>query len=86
MDYIEREKAKELFDDTLVSTFARGILDECPSAFIVSIVRCKNCRRWTPDGGVGIGLDGTKWQYGECSLTKMSVKENDFCSYGERVR
>lgn len=83
-DYIERETAKEMFKDTLVYTYARGILDECPAADVVAVVRCKDCRRWTPDGGYGLDADGNKKLYGKCSITGMSHRENSFCNYGSR--
>ena len=52
------------------------------SADVVEVVRCKDCSRWTPDGGYGLDLDGTKRLYGDCSITQMSCKENHFCRYG----
>ena len=63
-----------------------GGLDECPlykpQADVVEVVRCKDCVRWSPDGGYGLDLDGTKRLYGECVITNFSHKENHFCSYG----
>jgi len=55
-----------------------------PTTDVVSVVRCKDCRRWTPDGGYGLDLDGTKRLYGECSIMKMPCKENHFCNFGSR--
>lgn len=83
-EYIEREQIKKLFDDTLITNFAKQIIDECPSADVVEVVRCKDCRRWTPDGGYGLDLDGNKKLYGECSITNMSHREDFFCSHGCR--
>ena len=49
------------------------------------VVRCKDCRRWVPDGGYGLDLDGTKRLYGKCGVTGFSHKENHFCGYGAKM-
>ena len=64
----------------------RKAIEEAPTADVVEVVRCKDCRRWTPDGGYGLDLDGTKRLYGECSLVKIAVKENHFCYFGSRSK
>ena len=59
-----------------------GLSDYLISEDVVAVVRCKNCKRWTPDGGHGLDLDGNKQLYGKCVLTNMAIKENNFCSFG----
>lgn len=88
------------FDDASVGsripfTKAKQIMDELTEQWNErcdeeidgeTIVRCADCKRWTPDGGYGEDLDGTKRRYGVCSATNFSHKENHFCSYGERKK
>lgn len=37
------------------------------------IIRCKECKYWTSDGGALMG----------CGLTEFVTSSDDFCSYGE---
>ena len=60
------------------------MLDNAPAADVVEVTRCKECRRWTPDGGYGLDLDGNKRLYGECSINKCTHREDYFCPYGKR--
>lgn len=53
-------------------------------ANFVEVVRCKDCTRWTPDGGYGLDLDGNKRFYGECSITNLSCREDHFCCFGHK--
>lgn len=55
-----------------------------PTVDAVEVVRCKDCRRWTPDGSYGLDLDGTKRLYGECYITKYIYREDNFCCFGAR--
>ncbi len=61
---------------------AEALADYLVAEDMVAVVRCKNCKRWTPDGGHGLDLDGSKQLYGKCVLTNMAIKENNFCSFG----
>ncbi len=56
----------------------RGINDErlTPTADVVPVVRCKDCRLATED----TMIDG--WYY--CHNNGMTHKPDTFCSYGER--
>ncbi len=47
-----------------------GVLYEMPTVDAVEVVRCKECK-WYKD------FDG-------CFFSTTEVKEDDFCSYGER--
>lgn len=73
-------KADQIAKEVLEGTELKAL----STADMVEVVRCKDCRRWTPDGGYGLDLDGTKRLYGECSITKMSCKENHFCCFGHK--
>ena len=68
-EYIEREKAKSLLHIEYAYA-AEQLLDEIPAAYVVPVVRCKNCKH--EFGGSCI----------ICGFQKR--KPEDFCSYGER--
>lgn len=54
----------------LVNHF-QGIIRTTPS---IDIVRCKECKYWTSDGGALMG----------CGHTEFVTSGDDYCSYGER--
>lgn len=85
----DKEKIKEILRDVPIAgktyeEYIEALADYLLSEGVVEVVRCKDCRRWTPDGGYGLDLDGNKKLYGECSLTKMPCREDHFCSYGAK--
>lgn len=53
-----------------------------PTADVVEVVRCKDCRRWTPADDYGLDLNGNKLQYGECSLMQHTFREDNYCCFG----
>ena len=83
MAYIEREKVIEIAKDEYYSDFHRSmadlaslreLLEDTPTADVVEVVRCKDCKN----------LMFSNF-YGECSKAHMGiVRPDDFCSYGER--
>ena len=84
-EYIDREALlKGLCDDdpSHMEDYYYNAIANAHTADVVEVVRCKDCVRWSPDGGYGLDLDGTKRLYGECVITNFSHKENHFCSYG----
>lgn len=64
------------------------VIEEAPAVEFAppkeEVTACKNCVSWKPDGGYGLDLDGTKRQYGICSITNLPHKENHFCGYAAR--
>lgn len=50
-------------------------IDEQPSADVVEVVRCKDCRYRQP-------VDNC--MYGECIFAASMVADDDYCSNGER--
>ena len=85
MAYIEREKVIEIAKDKYYSDFhksmadltsLRELLEDTPTADVVEVVRCKDCRLATED----IMIDGWYYCYNDC----IPHKPDDFCSYGER--
>ena len=51
--------------------------NEMPTVDAVEVVRCKDCR------GKNGGVTGPEGRY-LCERTSRWVRDNDFCSYGER--
>ena len=78
-DYIKREDA--------IKAMARGIgipytdfidvaercMDDIPTADVVEVVRCKDCKHWQ-DGG-----------FSSYCICDGFTHSDDFCSYGERA-
>ena len=55
-----------------------------PTIDAVPVVRCCECVKWEPDGCYEFDIDGIKRTWGVCSNSLHHVKDNHFCSYGER--
>lgn len=84
-DYIKREDA--------IKAMARGIgipytdfidvaercMDDIPTADVVEVVRCRDCKYATYDKSID-SYDCHFWSGGHDQYTEA----NDFCSYGER--
>lgn len=84
-DYIKREDAYKYLDEQLVEVFTgdtllgalKQIIAKLPSADVAEVVRCMDCKGYTP-------ADET---YGTCYAYKGvygKIKPTDYCSYGER--
>lgn len=86
------ESRRLVFKDTITVAEAllsqgnviRKAIEEAPTADVVAVVRCGECKRWKADGGYGLDLDGTKRHYGVCAITNMAYKENHFCNFGSK--
>ena len=83
MAYVEKEKVLEIAKDKYYSDFhksmadltsLRELLEDTPTADVVEVVRCKDCKN----------LMFSDF-YGECSKGYMGiVSPDDYCSRGER--
>ena len=72
-DYINREMAADCIViecDGVTLEKARQAIKDCPSADVVEVVRCKDCKHYAGDG-----------MY--CAEDRI-VHDDDYCSYGER--
>lgn len=56
-----------------------GVVDACPTVDAVPVVRCKDCKYSCKDGN-GRSCEGYWYELSEYDIT---VKDDDFCSYGE---
>ena len=74
MSYIDREKLIAEYDRVHIGPpgGARKLMVDAPAADVVEVVRCKDC---------------TEWDKNECECSHWyGFRENDFCSYGERIK
>ena len=65
----------------------RRIIDNAPTADVVEVVRCKDCKHF--HRAILECVDGNPSDWGICDCEWFNsedydVTENDFCSYGER--
>lgn len=56
----------------------KRVLIQAPSADVVEVVRCKDCKHY---GGVTYGYVCSKYSGAE---TKVCTEKDHYCSYGER--
>lgn len=97
-EYIEREAVLNNADIITVHTREYGSIDvipvdcvsDIPSADVVEVVRCKDCKHWREAGTGWRGI-----HYGYChnihndgfpfhTEHEPITKDKDYCSYGER--
>ena len=88
-EYIEREalierlellaRHEDGFRQSVILGVVHGIKHE-PTADVVEVVRCKDCKHWECYGGE----DKHKGDCLELVGLDSCMYENDFCSYGER--
>lgn len=70
------ENIAKIEDLRTLSTKTVGIaISATPTADVVEVVRCKDCKHW---------LGHPEDMYGDCGLTYTYLANYDFCSEGER--
>ncbi len=57
------------------------LIDMQPTADVVEVVRCKDCKHYKAFDRITYGKNTAK---ACCRGAKRKVNENDYCSYGER--
>ncbi len=88
MSYIERDEAVKAIVEhpSNIAPFTRKAIEaikNLPTADVVEVVRCKDCKHFTIDEGDCLG---------NCNCQRIArnyggeiyPEENHFCSYGER--
>ncbi len=82
VDYIEREAVRnELYDADAITMKGIAILNKFPSADVVKVIRCKDCKHYhTFNRSVRFAC---KELYC-CRSAIKKVSPEDFCSFGER--
>lgn len=76
MEVISRKAMLEALDKQEYSPSGmRRLIIQMPSVDAVEVVRCKDCI-----------MNGQKGEFGDltCHILQVPMKDNDFCSYGER--
>ena len=79
-EYINREDAKKSligWDTDPTDEEIEYALDNIPTADVVEVVRCRDCRMFVDDKSAL-----TTYCTRECK--NLTVKIDDYCSYGER--
>ena len=83
-EYIEREAAKrELLSwavcmnhpEYLMKDDAMHVIDSVPAADVAEVVRCRECKHYEDTSVLG---------FVHCWLHDLTMRYNDFCSYGKR--
>lgn len=83
-EYIDRAALKQELAPYEENDFSQqidvilAIVDAQPTAEVVAVVRCKNCRYYQ-------GTKVNKKGFLICPASGMEITENDFCSYGEKA-
>ena len=70
--------------DDVLHKFLPSFIDEQTTVDAVEVVRCKDCKHYRARGTHG---NSAKWDCKKlmcCRSANISVKPDDFCSYGER--
>ena len=91
-EYIEREKLKNtvngwLKDDTGYFTddernsmlIFLSVIENAPTADVVEVVRCKDCKHW---GGVTFGYICRRFSG---TTLRNETRETDYCSFGAKM-
>lgn len=96
--YIEREAVMKTARDGYHSDFGksmadltslREVVEDTPTADVVEVVRCRDCKYWDKvknpkHAGKGICISPNKSIGGYCTR-KGATLENDYCSLGTRM-
>lgn len=72
-EYIKREDVKYALNGACV-LYDPETINKIPSADVVEVVRCKDCKYYVP----------ISEKIGECKDTRMNSTYMSYCSYGER--
>ena len=59
----------------------QDFLDNIPTADVVSVVRCKDCKHYT---NIDTYRNPPRLDFHWCNKFGNITKENDYCNYGER--
>ena len=84
-DYIKREDAEHVIvgfiNNPHNQEYVKEVLDRIPSADVVEVVRCKDCRYKRLE----TSDEGTSYYWCVNARVGLSVDEDNYCCWGERV-
>ena len=78
--YIDADEAIQIWEEkdyirlSKQEQQAKKMLDELPSADVVKVVRCKDCKHWR-EFMAGLGV---------CDKLKTDMDGSSYCNYGEQ--
>lgn len=85
MRLVDADKARECFGgDGVTGAVMQRMFDSLPTIDTVPVVRCQECRCWKPSGGYAGDNINDLQRLGGCKWAVACVRENDFCSRGQR--
>ena len=76
-NHANRQYCKGNDDEEKAFIHCLYLIDCMPTADVVEVVRCKDCKHYSADG----------WGFGNCYRTNVDylrMADDSFCSYGER--
>ena len=76
-EYIEKSAIKNLLERYGATDDAMALIDTIPTADVVEVVRCKDCRYWQDNNG-GYPHPECRW------IDDETPNADDYCSFGER--
>lgn len=66
---------------SFINTVLIGLLDKAPTADVVEVVFCKDCKHYT---NIDTYRNPPRLDFHWCNKFGNITKEKDYCSYGER--
>ena len=85
MRLVDADNARECFGgDGVTGAVMQRMFDSLPTIDAVPVVRCQECRCWKPSGGYAGDNINDLQRLGGCKWAVACVRENDFCSRGQR--
>ena len=78
MAYINKAELVENLDRFApehLTPLIRTLIEKQPTADVVEVVRCKDCKYFFSNGKNG----------GSCDLLLLQMENNDYCSYGAKM-
>lgn len=80
--YIDVEELKKelICNKNFYPTIIKNALEKLPSADVVEVVRCKDCKKYA-DFDIH---NGKRLTFHFCNKFSTITTENDYCSFGER--
>lgn len=80
--FVDKQRVLDLMDEFCVMDGLYNPVKELPAENVTSVVRCRECARWKPDGSYQNTEDGFVKMCGACEITHHYFPEDHFCSDG----
>ena len=84
-DVLELPDCPNGYSDTFDKSLIIALVDEAPTVDAVPVIRCKDCKWWSPNRETCIEWADYCFREGRnCILTHFSCRESDYCSWAKR--